>query len=295
MADKAKPFEGAISGFFEEAFPKKLRKRVEEARKNDVLAASYPYPKRLPRETYNEAYKLLQIELVKLQSWVIETGQRVVLVFEGRDAAGKGGTIKRFTENLNPRVAKVVALPKPTEVERGQWYFQRYIDHLPTKGEIVLFDRSWYNRAVVERVFGFSSEVEREVFFRQVTEFEHALVQDGLHLFKIWLSCGRGEQMRRMLARESDPLKQWKLSPIDVKGLSKWDDYSEAIRDMFLRSESDHAPWHIVRADDKRRARIGAIRLVLSTFDYAHKDPAVACEPDAKIVVAPTFEEEPDR
>ncbi|MEM8840521.1 MAG: polyphosphate kinase 2 [Pseudomonadota bacterium] len=291
MGKTDKPFDGAISDFFEDDFPKKLRKAVEEAGKNDVLSDTYPYPERLERETYEAAYDLLQIELMKLQDWVAKSGQRVIVLFEGRDAAGKGGTIKRFRENLNPRVARVVALPKPSDHERGQWYFQRYIAQLPGRGEIVFFDRSWYNRAVVERVFDFSTKDERELFFGQVPYFEQALVQDGIHLVKIWLTLSRSEQMRRFLAREEDPLKHWKLSDIDVKSLARWDDYSDAIIDMFERTHTEHAPWNVIRSDDKRRARLAAIELVLHGLDYKHKDAAVARAPNPQVAGGPEIVE----
>jgi len=222
-----------------------------------------------------------------MQAWARETGARVVCVFEGRDAAGKGGTIKRFRENLNPRGARVVALSKPTETEQGQWYFQRYIDHMPTAGEIVFFDRSWYNRGVVEKVFGFCTDDQREHFFRQVRDFEKMLVDDGVHLFKFWLNVGRAEQLRRFLARENDPLKQWKLSWIDVEGLKKWDDYSAAIQETLTRSHSDHAPWTIIRSDDKKRARLAAIRTVLSQLDYSRKTEKSVGKVDDKICGGP--------
>ena len=282
-----KPFDGAISTFFDQDFPKPLRKAVEEAGKKDMLSPDYPYRKRLDREAYEQAYDLLQIELVKMQSWAVKTGARIAIVFEGRDAAGKGGTIKRMVENLNPRGARIVALAKPSDVERGQWYFQRYISHLPTAGEIVFFDRSWYNRAVVERVFGFSTDDQRELFFQQVPEFEDMLVRDGIHVFKIWLTVGRAEQMRRVLAREEDPLKQWKLSPIDVNSLSKWDAYSEAIAEMFERTHLPYAPWHVVRSDDKRRARLAAMELVLNALPYDHKDQDVARAPNPRVAGGP--------
>jgi polyphosphate kinase 2 len=289
MAEKpfAKPFDGAISDYFSEGFPPALRKRVKGAKKDEIVADSYPYDTRMDRDDYDDAIRRLQIELVKLQAWTRDTGARVAVVFEGRDTAGKGGSIKRFRENLNPRGARVVALSKPSDIERGQWYFQRYIQHLPGPGEIVFFDRSWYNRAVVERVFGFSTEEERTLFFEQVNDFEHMLVKDGIRLFKIWLTVSRGEQMRRMLARERDPLKQWKLSRIDVEGLAKWDDYSSAIADMFRFTHSPHAPWHVVRADDKRRARIAAQQVVLSAIDYEHADRRIAHAPDHRIVDGP--------
>lgn len=282
-----KPFDGAISAFYETELPAPIRKEIEAADKDDILSDTYPYKARMKRKAYDAAHDALQIELVKLQSWVKETGQRVAVVFEGRDAAGKGGSIKRFRENLNPRGARVVALSKPSELEQGQWYFQRYIQHLPAEGEIVFFDRSWYNRAVVERVFGFSSDDERRLFFRQVPDFEQMLVQDGIKLFKIWLTVSRAEQMRRFLSRESDPLKQWKLSPIDVKSLGHWDDYTIAIKEMFALTDTQQAPWHVVRADDKKRARVAAQRIVLGALDYPRKDPEIACKPDRKIVGSP--------
>ncbi|MEM9735481.1 MAG: polyphosphate kinase 2 [Pseudomonadota bacterium] len=282
-----KPFDGAISKYFERDFPKKLRRAVEEAGKNDILNPDYPYPKRLDRDAYEAAHALLQRELVKMQAWAVGSGARVAVVFEGRDAAGKGGTIKRFRENLNPRSARVVALPKPSDRERGQWYFQRYINHLPTSGEIVFFDRSWYNRAVVERVFGFSSDGERELFFNQVPDFEDMLVREGIHLIKLWLTVGQAEQMRRVLAREEDPLKQWKLSSIDVESLALWDDYTQAISDMFERTHLTHAPWAVIRSDDKRRARLAAIDTVLSALPYDNKDPDVARAPNPAIAGGP--------
>ncbi|MCA0872114.1 polyphosphate kinase 2 [Seohaeicola saemankumensis] len=281
------PFDGAISKYFDSDAPKDVRDAIRRAEKGDILNPSYPHSERLARKVYEKELQALQIELVKLQSWVKSTGQRVVIVFEGRDAAGKGGTIKRFRENLNPRGARVVALSKPTDGERSQWYFQRYIDHLPSGGEIVFFDRSWYNRGVVEKVFGFCTDKEREKFFRQVLPFERALVDDGVHLFKFWLNVGRAEQLRRFLDREKDPLKQWKLSPIDVNGLAKWDDYSAAISQTLMRSHSKHAGWTIVRSDDKRRARLAAIRHVLLGLDYDHKDKKAIGKPDPLICAGP--------
>tara|TARA_R110002049_G_scaffold10127_1_gene50053 strand:+ start:8209 stop:9078 length:870 start_codon:yes stop_codon:yes gene_type:complete len=266
------PFDGAISAFFENDAPEDIRSAIRRADKEDILTASYPHPERLARKPYERDYEKLQIELVKLQAWVRDSGTRIAMVFEGRDAAGKGGTIGRFRENLNPRAARVVALSKPTETERGEWYFQRYIAHLPTAGEMVFYDRSWYNRGVVEPVFGFCTDDQREHFFRQVTPFEEMLVEDGIHLFKFWLNVGRAEQLRRMLAREGDPLKQWKLSTIDVQGLAKWDAYTAAIRDTLTRSHSTAAPWTVIRSDDKRRARLSAMRHVLHSFDYPQKD-----------------------
>ncbi|THF68903.1 MAG: polyphosphate kinase 2, partial [Sulfitobacter sp. SK025] len=225
--------------------------------------------------------------LVKLQSWARESDERIVMVLEGRDGAGKGGTIKRMQQNLNPRAARVVALSKPTDTESGQWYFQRYICHLPSLGEMVFYDRSWYNRGVVEPVFGFCTDAQREHFFSQVVPFEKTLVDDGIHLFKFWLNVGRAEQLRRMLARESDPLKQWKLSKIDVMGLGKWDAYSAAIADTLGRSHTSTTPWTVIRSDDKRRARLAAIRTVLHAFEYPNKDTAAIGAIDDKICGGP--------
>ena len=283
--DFPKPFDGAISTYFSDDAPRDIRKSIEGADKNDVLDDNYPYTERMKRGDYEDALDDLQIELVRMQSWVKETGQRVAIVFEGRDAAGKGGTIKCFRENLNPRGARVVALSKPSEVEQGQWYFQRYVSHLPGTGEITFFDRSWYNRGVVEKVFGFCDDTEREMFFTQVPQFEEMLVNEGIHLFKIWLNVGRAEQLRRFLARESDPLKHWKLSGIDVKGLPKWDAYTDAIMETFDRSHTKSAPWTVVRSDDKRRARIAAIRSVLSQLDIPGGE---ATAPDDKITGTPS-------
>lgn len=281
------PFDGAISAFFKDDAPKDLRKAIRERDGKTVLGDSYPYDDRMDRDEYEDTLAALQLELVKLQADVKATGKRVVVVFEGRDAAGKGGTIKRFRENLNPRVAQVVALSKPSDREAGQWYFQRYVDHLPSEGEIVLFDRSWYNRGVVEKVFGFCNDIQRQHFFTQLPDFERMLVDEGIHFVKIWLNVGRAEQLRRFLEREKDPLKQWKLSWIDVEGLKKWDAYSEAIRETFDTSHTDHAPWTVIRSDDKRRARIAAIRSVLRGLDYGGRNARVAIDPDAAICGGP--------
>ncbi|UWR56407.1 polyphosphate kinase 2 [Phaeobacter inhibens] len=281
------PFDGAISAFYETEAPDEIRTALKGADKDDVLDPGFPYDTRMSRKHYDKEMKRLQIELVKMQSWVRATGARIAIIFEGRDAAGKGGTIKRFRENLNPRGARIVALSKPSEREQTQWYFQRYITHLPSAGEIVFFDRSWYNRGVVEPVFGFCTDAQRERFFDQANGFEEALVEDGIQLFKIWLNVGRAEQLRRFLSRETDPLKQWKLSPIDVKGLSLWQEYSTAIADTLTRSHSEHAPWTIVRSDDKRRARLAAIRRVLHAIDYANKDAKALGDLDGAICGGP--------
>lgn len=235
-------------------------------------SASYPYANLMRRKTYEEQKYLLQVELLKMQSWVRETGQRIVILFEGRDAAGKGGAIKRFMEHLNPRGARVVALEKPTDEEKGQWYFQRYVQHLPTRGELVLFDRSWYNRAGVERVMGFCSDEEYAEFMRQVPEFERHLVRSGVHLVKFWFSVSQEEQQRRFAERRKHPLKQWKLSPIDLASLDKWNEYTEAKKAMFLHTDTNEAPWTVIKSDCKKRARLNAIRFVLQTMPYSQKD-----------------------
>ncbi|NOX74167.1 MAG: polyphosphate kinase 2 [Alphaproteobacteria bacterium] len=281
------PFDGAISRFYNDPAQSKMRAAIKASKKNDILNDSHPYADRWDVKDYENTLEALQIELVKLQSWAKTSGTRIAIVFEGRDAAGKGGTIKRFREYLNPRSAKIVALAKPSDREASQWYFQRYIQNLPSGGEIALFDRSWYNRGVIEQVFGFCTPVQRAHFFQQVNPFEEMLVDEGIRLFKIWLNVGRTEQLRRFLKRESDPLKQWKLSGIDVKGLSKWDEYSAAIEETFTRSHTETAPWTIVRSDDKRRARVAAIQAVLSQIDYDNKDATIAHAPDAKICGGP--------
>jgi len=233
---------------------------------------SYPYLNLLSRKKYEKQKYQLQVELLKLQAWVKETGQRVVILFEGRDAAGKGGAIKRFMEHLNPRGARVVALEKPNEVERGQWYFQRYISHLPTKGEIVLFDRSWYNRSGVERVMGFCSDAEYNEFMRQVPEFERHLVRSGVFLFKFWFSVSREEQRRRFKERKAHPLKQWKLSPVDLASLDKWDSYTRAKEAMFMNCDTSDAPWTVIKSDCKKRARLNAMRYFLHRLPYEKRN-----------------------
>jgi len=236
------------------------------------------------RADYEREKADLQAELLKVQLWAIETGQKFVLLFEGRDAAGKGGTIKRFTEHLNPRFARVVALNKPTDEERGQWFFQRYVKHLPTAGEIVLYDRSWYNRAGVERVMGFCEPNEYLEFMRQTPEFERMLTRSGIRLYKYWFSVTQDEQARRFKSRETDPLKRWKLSPIDKASLNKWDDYTEAKEAMFFYTDTADAPWTVVKSVDKKRARLECMRHFLSTLDYPGKDPAIAVAPDQLVV-----------
>jgi polyphosphate kinase len=259
----------------------------------DSWREGYPYQDRLSRGEYEKDKRLLQIELLKLQDWVKATGQRIVILFEGRDAAGKGGTIKRFTEHLNPRGATVVALEKPDERERTQWYFQRYVAHLPAAGEIVLFDRSWYNRAGVERVMGFADPAEYLEFMRQAPELERMLVRSGIRLVKLWFSVSRTEQRTRFLIRQIDPVRQWKLSPTDLASLDKWDDYTEAKEAMFFYTDTADAPWTVVKSNDKKRARLEAMRHVLHRCEYEGKDQDVVGTPDRRIVgpAADVFEE----
>ena len=282
-----KPFDGGISRYFNDDAPSDVRDAITGAKKGEILNPDSPYAKRWKRDEYEAALGALQIQLVKLQTAAREDGQRIAVVFEGRDAAGKGGTISRLRQNLNPRHAKVVALSKPSEDESTQWYFQRYIQHMPSAGEMVMFDRSWYNRGVVEHVFGFCTPEQREAWFQQVNAFEKLLVDDGIQLFKIWLNVGRATQLKRFLDREADPLKQWKLSWIDVEGLSKWDAYTAAIDETIERTHTDAAPWTIVRSDDKRRARVNTIRTVLSGLNYDGKDPSAIGEVDDKIAGGP--------
>jgi polyphosphate kinase 2 len=239
----------------------------------DWREGGYPYHNLMSRKAYERQKYRLQVELLKLQAWVKESGQRVVIIFEGRDAAGKGGTIKRLMEHLNPRGARVVALEKPSEQERGQWYFQRYVQHLPTAGEIALFDRSWYNRAGVERVMGFCTPSEYDEFMRQTPEFERTLARSGIHLIKFWFSVSRKEQRRRFKEREVHPLKQWKLSPIDLASLDKWEDYTKAKEAMFFHTDTADAPWTVIKSDCKKRARLNAMRYVLYKLPYQDKDP----------------------
>ena len=281
------PFNGAISRYLTEDAPEEIRKAIRKGGKDDILSQSYPYREEMKGKAYDAAMDGLQRQLVRLQADIKATGKRVVVVFEGRDAAGKGGTINAMRENLNPRVANVVALSKPSDREATQWYFQRYIDWLPAAGEMVMFDRSWYNRGVVEHVFGFCTPDQREHFFAQLPAFEQMIVDEGITLVKLWLNVGRAEQLRRFLARETDPLKQWKLSPIDINGLAKWDDYSTAIAETLARSHSAPAPWTVVRSDDKKRARIAAIQTVLQRVDFVGKDAALIGIPDPAICGGP--------
>lgn len=249
----------------------------------------YPYKNLMSRKAYEKQKYALQVELLKLQAWVKATGARIVILFEGRDAAGKGGTIKRFMEHLNPRGARVVALEKPSEVERGQWYFQRYVQHLPTRGEIVMFDRSWYNRSGVEHVMGFCSPAEYDEFLRQTPEFERNLVRSGVHLFKFWFSVSRAEQRRRFKERNLHPLKQWKLSPIDLESLDRWEDYTRAKEAMFLHTDTSDAPWTVIKSDCKKRARLNAMRFVLGRISYENRDLSKIGAADPLIVGRPSL------
>jgi len=260
-------------------------KLVEKLGKRKIFTdANYPYKDKMNRDEYEQLKKELQIEMLKMQGWVKETGQRVVILFEGRDAAGKGGTIKRMMEHMNPRGARVVALEKPSDDEQGQWYFQRYVKHLPSHGEIVLFDRSWYNRAGVERVMNFCKPGDYLEFMRQAPELERMLVRSGIKFFKLWFSVSRNEQFRRFQQRRHDPLKQWKLSPIDLASLDKWSDYTEAKEAMFFYTDTADAPWTVVKSDCKKRARINAMRHILHSLDYPSKNHKIATPPDNLIV-----------
>ncbi len=250
----------------------------------DTWKEGYPYDRRLKRDEYEIEKRQLQIELLKLQNWAKDVGEQIILVFEGRDAAGKGGTIKRFMEHLNPRGARVVALEKPNPRETTQWYFQRYVAHLPSAGEIVLFDRSWYNRAGVERVMGYCTDEQYQEFLIQAPLFEQMLVRDHIRLFKFWFSVSQGEQHTRFLIRRIDPVRRWKLSPTDVASLSHWDDYTKAKEQMFAATDTDNAPWTVVKSNDKRRGRLNAMRFVLASIDYADKDDDIVGTPDPLIV-----------
>ncbi|WP_121745322.1 polyphosphate kinase 2 [Streptomyces sp. E2N166] len=252
----------------------------------DTWRENHPYDRKVRRSDYERQKRVLQIELLKMQRWAKETGQRIVVLCEGRDAAGKGGTIQRFTERLNPRGARVVALDKPTEREAGQWYFQRYVAHLPARGEIVFFDRSWYNRAGVERVMGFCTEPQYRQFLQQAPLFEQLLTDDGILLVKLWFSVSRAEQRTRFAIRQVDPVRRWKLSPTDLSSLDRWDDYTAAKIDMFRATDTPHAPWTVVKNNDKRRGRLEAMRSLLDRFDYPAKDDEAVGSPDPLIVGA---------
>src|SRR5580658_2511853 len=268
-----------------------------DGRTVDTWREDYPYQEKLPRSDYEYEKRPLQIELVKLQNWVKATGESIVIVFEGRDAAGKGGTIKRFTEHLNPRGATVVALAKPSERERTQWYLQRYVPHLPAAGEIVMFDRSWYNRAGVERVMHFSSHDDYEEFMREAPDFERMLIRSALYLTKFWFSVTRSEQRTRFIIRRVDPVRQWKLSAMDMESLDKWDAYTDAKEAMFHYTDTARAPWTVIKSNDKKRARLEAIKHVLRKFDYVGKDEEAIGEPEKLLIGPPSVlsEHDPDR
>jgi polyphosphate kinase 2 len=280
--DDAAMLRAALMGKLETTFPN--GKPDDELAPHWRDATTYPYKNLMVRKNYENQKYRLQVELLKLQAWVKATGAKVVILFEGRDAAGKGGTIKRMMEHLNPRGARVVALEKPSDVEKGQWYFQRYVQHLPTAGEIVLFDRSWYNRAGVEHVMGFCSPEEYREFMRQAPEFERNLVRSGVHLIKFWFSVSRKEQRRRFKERETHPLKQWKLSPIDLASLDKWDSYTHAKEAMFFHTDTADAPWTVIKSDCKKRARLNGMRYLLHKLPYANKDLSNVPQPDPLLV-----------
>ena len=296
--DGAMPITKAAAALASEQEPPATRRSTKAERKEALRkleadpdavrrafeTGTYPYADRLSERAYLAQMAPLQVELLKAQNWIRANGQRIVVLFEGRDAAGKGGTIKRFMEHLNPRGARVVALEKPTERERAQWYFQRYIEHLPSAGEMVFFDRSWYNRAGVERVMGFCDPADYLEFMRQAPLLEQMFVRSGIRLFKYWFSVTRSEQLRRFTAREQDPLKQWKLSPIDLASLDKWDDYTEAKEAMFFYTDTADAPWTIIKSDDKKRARLNCLQHFLSSFDYPNKNTEVVVGVDPLIV-----------
>lgn len=288
QADKPDPVaeEQYLGGEFSSDIVKKMRADPSAIGKL-FREGKYPYTDSIARGAYNEEKAKLQIELLKVQNWVKMTGQKVVVIFEGRDAAGKGGTIKRFMEHLNPRAAKVVALEKPTEHELGQWYFQRYIAHLPTRGEILFLDRSWYNRAGVERVMGFCNQLEYLEFMRECPEFERMLVNSGIKLFKYYFSVTKKEQHARFESRKMDPLKQWKLSPVDEAAVGKWNEYTRAKESMFFHTDTAASPWTIVKSDDKKRARLNAMQHFLSKLDYPKKDSDVVVGADPLIVGSP--------
>lgn len=281
------PFDGAITRYFREGAPGAVRKAIENADKDDILDKAYPYREEMKSKDYEARMAQLQLQLVRMNADIRATGKRVVVVFEGRDAAGKGGCIDAMRENLNPRVASVVALSKPSDREATQWYFQRYIDCLPAGGEMVMFDRSWYNRGIVEHVFHFCTPEQRGKFFQQLPGFERMFVSEGITLVKLWLEVGRAEQLKRFLDRERDPLKQWKLSSIDIDGLDRWDAYSDAIDETLALSHTPEAPWTVILSDDKKRARIAAIQTVLHALDYAGKDAEAIGEVDRKITGGP--------
>lgn len=264
--------------------PDHIVEKVSTSKKKHLIGPEYPYKTKMDEEEYEKEKGELQVELLKLQKWVGDTGQRIVMIFEGRDAGGKGGTIKRFMEHMNPRQAHVIALTVPTKREQGQWYFQRYISTLPSKGEMALYDRSWYNRGVVEPVMGFCTPEQHKLFLKQAPEFEKMLTDDGIILYKFWFSVSREEQFRRFKSRETDKLKQWKLSPVDQDGLKRWDKFTKAKNKMFDKTDVDWAPWTVIRSDGKKRARLNCMRFVLNSLPYEGKDKKIAVAPDPQIV-----------
>ena len=287
VAASDKPFDGAITRFFEQEAPPEIRAAVKSAAKGEILDPAYPWREEMKKKEYEAELEPLQVELVKMQAWAKSAGARICLVFEGRDGAGKGGAIGAVSQHLNPRGASIAALAKPTEREAGQWYFQRYVAHLPTKGEITLFDRSWYNRGVVEPVMGFCAPEQTEAFLRAAPDFERMLTDDGMHLFKFWLTMSRAAQLQRFLERESDPLKQWKLSPVDVGGLAKWDETTKAAEEMLRRTHRPNAPWLVVNSEDQRRGRLAVIRALLKAIPYDRKDEAIVGELDSRLIGPP--------
>ncbi len=264
--------------------PPKILRKVEAALPGEIISDTYPYPTKLSTRKYESDKAKLQIELLKMQKWVKESGQRIVFLFEGRDAAGKGGTIQRFMEHLNPRGASIVALPAPSDRERGQWYFQRYVEHLPTKGEMVFFDRSWYNRAVVEPVMGFCTPADTLRFLRDTVMFEEMLINEGMQIYKFWFSVSREEQLRRVISRAKDELKQWKVSDVDVRSLPRWDDYTEAKKSMFAATDTKASPWVVVKSDDKKRARLACMRYVLRSVESDNDVESRVAKPDPKLI-----------
>ena len=267
-----------------DGIPLEVIRKVEAALPGQIISDTYPYPTKLSTRKYESDKAKLQIELLKMQNWVKESGQRIVFLFEGRDAAGKGGTIQRFMEHLNPRGASIVALPAPSDRERGQWYFQRYVEHLPTKGEMVFFDRSWYNRAVVEPVMGFCTPAETLRFLRDTVMFEEMLINEGMQIFKFWFSVSREEQLRRVISRARDELKQWKVSDVDVRSLPRWDDYTEAKKAMFAATDTKASPWVVVKSDDKKRARLACMRYVLRSVGTDNDVEINVAKPDPKLI-----------
>ncbi len=274
------------TGGVERVFDIDAPKLPDWVKDNAMGSAGYPYRKKMDKDEYEDTLEQLQIELVKLQLWLQATGERVLAIFEGRDAAGKGGTIFVIRQYMNPRSARNVALPKPTERERGEWYYQRYVEHFPTAGEFVTFDRSWYNRAGVEPVMGFCTDEQYHRFLRETPQFEQMIVNEGIHFFKFWLNIGQEMQLERFHDRRHDPLKIWKFSPIDIAGMAKWDEYTKARDTMMKHTHTHHAPWIVLRANDKRRSRLAAIRRILKSLPYEGRDDAVIGEEDDKIVLS---------